>query len=291
MIHRNVSVVCKEALMGRITQYYHATSLEDAFAKAKQLGTVAAYVGGGVELVLRRNPEITTLIDLSSCGLDYIAATREGIEIGSQTTLTTISRSADIRGYAEGSLAYWAGRIAHNNLRNMITVGGVIGRNQPWNDVVPHLVALGAQVRLFGGAEHIMPLSGYIEARQPGMIIKGILLPAENAGSKGFLWRFTRTQQDISMLHFSALLSCDGKVVTAANVVFAGRPGHAALYPRLSEELVGKLLSHETFARVAEMAPGLVEVGTDLRATGEYRRELVRAAIVNLEEHMTGVVQ
>src|SRR5450756_35497 len=97
MIHMIISVVCREARMGRITEYYHATSLEDAFAKAKQLGPFAAYVGGGVELVLRRNPEITTLIDLSRCGLDYIAATREGIEIGSQTTLTTISRSADIR--------------------------------------------------------------------------------------------------------------------------------------------------------------------------------------------------
>ena len=42
---------------------------------------------------------------------------------------------------------------------------------------------------------------------------------------------------------------------------------------------------------MAEMAPGLVEVGTDLRATGEFRRELVMAAIVNLEEHMTGVAQ
>lgn len=93
------------------------------------------------------------------------------------------------------------------------------------------------------------------------------------------------------MLHFSALVSCEGKVMTAANVVFAGRPGHAAVYPRVSEELVGRSLSHETFARVAEMAPDLVEVGTDFRATGEFRRELVRAAIVNLEEYMTGVVQ
>jgi CO/xanthine dehydrogenase FAD-binding subunit len=286
-----VGVVCKEALMGRIAQYYHAASLEDAFAKAKQLGPVAAYVGGGVELVLRRNPEITTLIDLSRCGLDYIATAREGIEIGSQTTLTTISRSADIRQYAGGSLAYWAGRIAQNNLRDMITVGGVIGRNQPWNDVVPHLVALGAQVRLFDGAERIMPLAGYIEAKQPGVIIKNVLLPTGNAGSRGFLWRFTRTQQDISTLHFSALVSFDGNIITAANLVFAGRPGHAALYPRLSEELIGKPLSHETFARLAEVACDLVEVGTDFRATGEYRRELVRAAVVYLEEHMTGVAQ
>jgi xanthine dehydrogenase small subunit len=277
--------------MGRITEYYRAASLEDALAKAKQLGPVAAYVGGGVELILRRNPEITTLVDLSRCGLDYIVASGEGIEIGSQTTLTAISRNIEVRQYAGGSLAWWTGHIAHNNLRNMITVGGVIGRNQPWNDVVPHLVALGARVRVFDGVERTTLLSAYIEAKQLGAIIKSVLLPAENAGSKGFMWRFTRTEQDISTLHFSALVSCDGETMTKASLVFAGRPGHAALYPRLSEELVGKPLSHETFAPVAEMAPDLVEVGTDLRATGEFRRELVRAAIVSLEEYMAGVAQ
>jgi len=78
-----ISVVCKEARMGRITQYYHATSLEDAFAKAKQLVTVAAYVGGGVELVLRLNPEITTLADLARCGLAHCAATPSAIVGGS----------------------------------------------------------------------------------------------------------------------------------------------------------------------------------------------------------------
>jgi len=275
--------------MGRITDYYHARSLEDAFARAKQLGSAAAYVGGGVELVLRRNPEITTLIDLSRCGLDYIAAVGEGIEVGSQTTLTTISHSADIKQYAGGSLAWWAGHIAHNNLRDMITVGGVIGRNQPWNDVVPHLIALGASVRLFDGAERLVPLAAYIEAKQPGAIIKSVLLPSVDAGSRGFMWRFTRTQQDISTLHMSALIGGKGGIVSSANLVFAGRPGHAALYPALSEELVGKVLAHQTFVRVAEMARDLVEVGTDLRATGEFRRELVGAAIVNLEEYMTGV--
>src|SRR5450756_2744073 len=70
MIHMIISVVCKEARMGRITQYYHATSLEDAFAKAKQLGPVAAYVGGGVELVLRRNPAITTCLLYTSDAAD-----------------------------------------------------------------------------------------------------------------------------------------------------------------------------------------------------------------------------
>ncbi len=277
--------------MGRITEYYHATSFQDAYAKAKEVGPSAAYVGGGVELVLRRNPEITTLIDLSLCGLDYIGTTQDGIEIGSQVTLSTISRNADVKGYAGGSLAYWTGHVAHNNLRDMITVGGVIGRNQPWNDIVPHLVALGAQVRLYDGAEHVVPLVDYIRAKQHGVLIKGITLPAGNSQSQGFLWRFTRTQQDISLLHFSALVGLDRDVISTATVVYAGRPAGTAVYPQLAAELIGKKLSQDTFAAVAEKALTVVEVGDDLRASGQFRRELVKAAVVNLGEHMTGVAQ
>lgn len=277
--------------MGKIVEYYRAPSLEDAFAKAKELGAAAAYLGGGIELVLRRNAEITTLIDLSQCGLGYVRPVASGVEIGSQTTLAKLSRNADVQRFAGGSLAYWAGHIAHNNVRDMITVGGVIGRNQPWNDVVPHLIALDARVQLFGDTEQSVLLADYIEAKHSGTIIKSILLPQENAEATGFLWRFTRTEQDISTLHFSALVRTDANVVTAANLVFAGRPGHAALYPRLSAEIVGKALCHETFAKLAELAPAIVEVGTDLRATEEYRRELVYAAIVYWEEYMTGVAQ
>lgn len=277
--------------MGRISEYYRATSFQDAYAKAKQLGSRAAYVGGGVELVLRRNPEITVLIDLSHCGLDHIGMVQDGIEIGSQTTLSTISRSVDVKGYAGGSLAYWAGHVAHNNLRDMITIGGVIGRNQPWNDIVPHLVALGASVTLYDGADHTMPLVDYIRAKQPGVLIKGVTLPATNSGSHGFLWRFTRTQQDISLLHFSALIKCDDDTIASATVVFAGRPGSTAVYPQLAAELVGKKLAEETFSAAGELASRVVDVGDDLRASGEFRRELVKAAFVNLGERLTGVPQ
>jgi CO/xanthine dehydrogenase FAD-binding subunit len=277
--------------MGRINEYYCATSYQDAYAKAKELGSCAAYVGGGVELVLRRNPEIAALIDLSRCGLDHIEATKDGLAIGSQATLSMISHSADVKGYAGGSLAYWAGHVAHNNLRDMITVGGVIGRNQPWNDIVPHLVALGASVVLYDGTERAMPLVDYIRAKQPGVLIKGVTLPAANGSAHGFLWRFTRTQQDISLLHFSALVRSDGTTMSAATIVYAGRPGGTAVYPQVADALVRRKIMPDTFLAAAELASNVVEVGDDLRASGGFRRELVRAALVNLGEQLTGVAQ
>jgi CO/xanthine dehydrogenase FAD-binding subunit len=291
MIQMVTSIVCKEALMGRITEYCHATSWQDAYAKAKELGPCAAYVGGGVELVLRRNPEITTLIDLSCCGLDRIETTADGIQIGSQVTLSKISCNADVRQYAGGSLAYLAGHIAHNNLRNMITIGGAVGRNQPWNDVVPHLVALGARIRLYDGAEHVLPLGDYIRAKRPGALIKSVTLPVDNSHFRGYFWRFTRTRQDISLLHFSAVLGLEGDAVSAATMVYAGRPGGTAGYPQLAAELIGRRLAQGTFAALADLAPTMVEVGDDLRATGEFRHALVKAAIISLGEHMTGVTQ
>lgn len=274
--------------MGRIVEYYRAGSIEDAVRTAQRLGPSAAYVGGGVELVLRRNPEISTLIDLSQCGLGEILEVQGGILIGSQVTLAAMSKSALLKHYAGGSLALWSGRIAQNNLRNMITVGGSIGRNQPWNDLVPHLIALGAEVRYFDGAEHQTPLVSYIGAKCARAVIESVVLPSVNRNARGFMWRFTRTQQDISVLHCSALIDTAGNRVAKANIVFAGRPGHAVLYPQLGQELVDRGSSHDAFEGLARTAQQLVDVGADHRATAEYRRELVRAAIVSLGEWMTG---
>ncbi|MEN6550987.1 MAG: FAD binding domain-containing protein [Candidatus Cryosericum sp.] len=277
--------------MGRIVEYYRAGSVEDAVATARRLGSSAAYVGGGVELVLRRNPEISTLIDLSQCGLGEILEVDDGIEVGSQVTLAAISRSTVLKHYAGGSLALWSGRIAQNNLRNMITVGGSIGRNQPWNDLVPHLIALDAEVRFFDGAQHRAPLVSYINAKRTGAVIEGVVLPSGNANAKGFMWRFTRTQQDVSLLHCSALIDAAGGVINKANIVFAGRPGHAALYPQLGQELTNGGSSQDLFEGLAKSAVQAVEVETDHRATAEYRRDLVRAAIINLGDWMTGDAQ
>jgi len=277
--------------MGRIVEYYRAGSIEDAVTTAQRLGPSAAYVGGGVELVLRRNPEISTLIDLSQCGLGEILEVQGGILIGSQVTMAAMSKSALLKHYAGGSLALWSGRIAQNNLRNMITVGGSIGRNQPWNDLVPHLIALGAEVRFFDGAEHQTPLVSYVGAKCAGAVIEGVVLPSGNANARGYMWRFTRTQQDISVLHCSALIETVGDHVTKANIVFAGRPGHAAPYPQLGQELVDRGYSQGVFEDLARSAQQIVEVGTDHRATAEYRRELVRAAIISLGAWMTGDAQ
>ncbi len=277
--------------MGVITEYYRATSCDDAHAKAKSLGSAAAYVGGGVELVLRRNPEVATLIDLSRCGLGRIVKTAEALSLGAQVTLAAISRNGDVKAYAGGSLAYLAGHIAHNNLRNMITIGGAIGRNQPWNDIVPHLIALGAYVEIQDDQERVMPLSDFIRQREPGTLILGVRLPLVNADLHGFLWRFTRTQQDISLLHCSALIGVQESVVSAATIVYAGRPGGTVLYPKVAAELIGRPVKAETFLHAGDVAAQAVEVGDDLRASGSYRRELVRAAMVRLGEEMAGVAQ
>ena len=122
--------------MGRITEYYRAASVEDAFAKAKQLGSVAAYVGGGVELVLRRNPEVTTLIDLSRCGL-RLHCTNRG---GDRDRFADHAHDNQPQRGHQAICRRFAGLVdrtyrAQQPAQDMITVGGAIGRNQPWNDV------------------------------------------------------------------------------------------------------------------------------------------------------------
>lgn len=276
--------------MGKIAEYYYASSCRDAVECARRLGSAAAYVGGGVELVLRRNPEVTTLIDLGRCGLSEIRETDQGIDIGALVTLSAISHSIPLQHFAHGSLAYWAGRVASNNLRDMITVGGAVARNQPWNDMVPHLLALGAQVRVLDHEERTLPLGEFLKAKRGSVLITGILLPKGNADTFGYLWRFTRTEQDVALLHVSGCLDVKAGVIERASIVVGGRPEHAKEYPQLSSQLIGHPVDHAAFAAAVENADQFVDVGDDFRASGAYRRDLLRAALTGLEEHMAEVM-
>lgn len=277
--------------MGKIAEYYYASSCRDAVERARALDSAAAYVGGGVELVLRRNPGVTTLIDLGRCGLSEIRETDEGIDIGALATLTAMSHSVPLQHYAHGSVAHWAGRVASNNLRDMITVGGAVARNQPWNDMVPHLLALDAQVHVLDDEERTVPLREFLRSKRGSALVMGILLPKANADAFGYLWRFTRTEQDIPLLHVSACLHIDTGVIGQASIVVGGRPGHAEECPQLSSQLTGHPVDHAAFAPVIESAGRLVDVGDDLRASGAYRRDLLRAALTGLEEFAAEVMR
>ena len=182
--------------------YLRAVSVADAAKLMAEHGPAAMLVAGGTDLypnMKRRQFEPSVLIGLR--GIRELAgvrgSARAGVAIGSGTTLTAVSRHAEVAGHYP-ALATAAGLVSTPQLRNMGTLGGNVcvdtrcnyynqsyqwrkavnfcmkkdgeiclvapGSSRCWavssSDTAPVLWSLGATVRLVGPAgERVVPMS------------------------------------------------------------------------------------------------------------------------------------
>src|SRR3989442_12475422 len=92
---------------------------------------------------------VTTLIDISKLGLDYVKEDSSGLRIGASTTFTDALRSKQINSRpAFGALGDALSAIRPVQVRNMATLGGANSSGVPGCDLPPAPVAAAAKIRL-----------------------------------------------------------------------------------------------------------------------------------------------
>jgi len=263
-----------------VEQYLRPTSLEEAFRLKKAAGERAAYVGGGVSLVLFA-PEVKTLVDLSRVPLDGIHAEKGGVRIGASAPMREVLDSPILQTYLGGIVPRMLREVASPLLRNVATVGGTLVAANPWSDVIPVLLSLDAEVTLFDGTSRTIPLSDLFPIRQhlgDALLTEVRLPPAPAHGAASFV-KFSRTRFDVAMLNVACAVTVEKGRCSKARVVVGGRPEPAARAPKVEEVLVGAELSPKTIAAAAGVAARTVEVREDRRASAEYRKELVEVVV------------
>ena len=145
-------------------QYARPRNLEQATALMDALGTGTMVIAGGQELMPHLNyGKISPSVFLDVSGLSELRGveeTTEGVSIGALTvhrqiqTDPIISKSLPLLAYAAKQIG--GGRQVHNQG----TIGGNIVAMHPLYDIIPSLLALGAQVQIAGPeAIEIIPLS------------------------------------------------------------------------------------------------------------------------------------
>jgi carbon-monoxide dehydrogenase medium subunit len=132
------------------------------------------------------------LVDLGAIDeLRQISATSDGgLEIGAMATYAELIESAEVNG-ARPVLAQVAAQIADVQVRNRGTIGGNVCASDPTNHLPPLMVALRADMTIFGrGGErrvsaHEFFLGVYFTAVGPGELLTKITLPRRE-GADGF---------------------------------------------------------------------------------------------------------
>ena len=178
-----------------------------------------------------------------------------------------------------------AGVLGSPPIRQLATIGGNLGRGSPASDLTPALMVCGATVTVVGpGTEREIPVEDLpigpgATSLRCGEIITTVLIPDAGPrtgsahlklGRRGGGW-------DLALVGVAAslTLAADG-TVAAARIALAS-VGPTVLRGRGAEGcLQGRVPDEAALEAAAEAAAAEARPISDVRATGDYRRELTR---------------
>jgi len=266
-------------------------SLDEALAACGAAEPPMLLAGGTVALVEIRagksDPRALLSLDRLS---DLRGIGREGpaLVLGARTTVTDLLESPLVAGLAP-ALADAAGRFAGLMVRNAATVGGNIAAGSPAADLVPPLLTLDAQVELARqGATRQVPLSEYFTGykrtlRQPGEIITRVILPDPRPGDFNAFYKLARRRGDaITVVGVAVTVRHEGEVCSHARIAL-GSVGPMPLRARRAEALLeGRPLDAAAIEAAAAAAEAESTPIDDVRASGAYRRRMVRVLVRRL---------
>ena len=206
----------------------------------------------------------------------------EGLTLGSMVTINELSGNPLIR-QKFLLLSTAAAKIGSLQVRNRATVGGNICTARPAGDTIGPLIAHGAEVQLVKGKENRWEsIEKFITGpgkttKKEGEVLAAIKInPFSDNTSVSYIKYGVRKAMEIAMVSITTSITFSGNKCQAARIVL-GAVGPTFIRSIDAEE---SLRSREVTPSVAEKAAELAATCcipiTDVRASAEYRRELVR---------------
>ncbi len=282
----------KEIDMMKCFNYFSPKTVKEASEILMKHGNEARVMAGGTDLLVEmKNEKLAPcyVVDLKCIpGLNKIRkAKKNGLRIGALVTLREIESSPIIR--KDFPILADAGSLMGSvQIRNRGTIGGNLCHASPAADLAPPLIALEAEVKIFGiSGERIEKLEDFIEgpnltSLKPGEILEEIYIPSPLPYSCGTYLKFgPRKAVALSAVSVATQLVVNegGSVCSRARVVL-GAVGPTPIRATESERLLeGRRLDRFLLQEAGKLAAEVSKPITDIRGSAWYRKELVRALV------------
>lgn len=269
--------------------YFNVSSVDEVLEILAERGERARIMAGGTDLILeiergiRRG--IDTIIDISRIPhLNQIYLDEDQIiHLGPLVTHNHCTASPLIRQRAF-PLAQAAWQVGAPQIRNRGTIAGNLITASPANDTIPPLMAMGAQVTLRSkkGIRKVPLEDFYLGVRQtimrPDEMLVDVSFPALQKDQKGIFVKLgLRRAQAISVVDIAILLTLNGSSHVAKASILLGAVAPRIIHARQAEEfLAGRQLDDEAIEQAARLAQQEAQPIDDVRASRDYRSEMVR---------------
>jgi len=204
------------------------------------------------------------------------------LKIGATATINTIARHQGIKERFPG-INDAAMSLAAEQVRNQATVAGNLCMAVPSADMAPILLAHGATMRVVSPAgEREVPLREFFVGPRKTVlntadVVVAIDVPPLMPGTgDASLRQGGRVSLSLPMASAAAVVVMDGKVCREATVALGAVAPTPIVATAAGEAVVGRELTEEVLGEAGKRAAEAAVPIDDIRATKEYRLELVK---------------
>ncbi len=266
--------------------YLEPTTVKEAISLLTKYDGRARIIAGGTDLMVQiRNKACSPeyVVDITYIpGFDYIKFDKKlGLRIGALTPVRSIEKSEELT-HTYPVLCQAAGLLGSVAIRNVGTLGGNLCNAAPSADNAPSLIGLSAKAKITGpDGERVVPLEEFFTGPgstvlKTGELLAEIQVPVPAAGTKGVYLKHGRSAIDLAIVGVGVvMIMSDGTCQDARIVLGAVAP--TPMRAKKAEEILrGKKVTAALIDKSAQAASEEARPITDVRASADYRREIVR---------------
>lgn len=270
-------------------EYLEPKTVEEAVSLLSKYDGKAKVIAGGTDLLVQiRNKTIEPgyVVDIEGiAGLDYIKYDdRQGLTIGALTPIRSLERSPELQRRFP-VISQSASQLGSVAIRNVGTIGGNLCNAAPSAETAPALIGLSAKAKITSpSGERLVPLEDFFTGPGTTVLGKGELLveiqvPVPEPNTKGiYLKHGLRGTIDLAIVGVAvvATFETNGEICKDIKIVL-GAVAPTPIRARKAEGILrGKKIDEALIDQSAEVAANEARPISDVRASAEYRKEMVK---------------
>jgi carbon-monoxide dehydrogenase medium subunit len=283
-------------------QYLQPLTLQEATSLLAEYDGEAKVIAGGTDLINMIRTKVIRpryVVDIGRIpGLQHVRYDADGaLFIGTLATLRTLEISNDIK-RRHPVIAQAAAQLGSVAIRNVGTIGGNLCHASPAADTAPSLLALGATVKIVGPAgERTVALEDLFTGPGRTVLQRGEILaelrvpPMPSLSSAVYLKHAIRGAADLAIVGVAVVATMDRGVWRHVKIAL-GAVAPTPIRARNAETLLeGEEINDALIEQAAEAATADSRPITDVRASADYRREMVKVFTQSAIRRISGKQQ
>ena len=269
-------------------EYIKAQSIEEASKLAAVFGGKCNVIAGGTDVIPLLKDRVIApeyIIDLKGIpGMEQLEfVPGQGLKVGALTKLNTIEKSALVKKEMP-AVADAAHYVASKQIRCKGTMAGNICNASPSADTAPILLAMNATVKTFSATDgkREIPITDFFKgvkktALKPGELVTEINIPELKSGEgSAYLKHAVRKAMDVAIIGVASWVKMDGKKIADCRIAVGGAATTPFRATDAEQMLIGQEFSDYLLEEAAVVVAGACKAISDVRASAEYRTDMVR---------------